>query len=186
MVIILYLLTIFAMVNLETIISNQSLLLISNTFVLFPQILENAWNWTKEGLNLLLAVGIFGSQSFVFFFIYLFELNFEKLEKGWFWFSAYVLVFIFSITILYLQKKNGARFFIPKRWRNYGLYDYSKIPETLTDQICSICICEMEKDQKLMHTQCGHTYHKDCLEQVIEKRLECPMCWSTLIPPADC
>lgn len=184
MIIFLYLLTIFAMVNLETIISNQALLLISNTFLLFPQIIENAINRSKEGLNLYLAVGIFGSQSFVFFFIYLFELNFEKLEKGWLWFTGYILVFIISIGILYLQKQRGARFFIPKRWRNIGLYDYSRIPQ-LDDNICSVCICEMT-DEKLMHTPCGHTYHWECLEKVMEIRLECPLCRSKLLPAAEC
>lgn len=102
MVIFLYFLTLIAMVNLESIISSQILLLVSNTFVLFPQIIENAIKCTWEGLNLYLAVGIVGSQSFIFFFIYLFELNFEKLEKGWDWFVLYLFVFLISIAILYL------------------------------------------------------------------------------------
>jgi len=32
----------------------------------------------------------------------MFELNFEKLEKGWIWLTAYMFIFIFSLVILYL------------------------------------------------------------------------------------
>lgn len=42
---------------------------------------------------------------------------------------------------------------------------------------CSICLIQMTKGNNLFITSCGHTFHFECIKQVLEKtNAVCPLC----------
>jgi hypothetical protein len=44
-------------------------------------------------------------------------------------------------------------------------------------EICSVCICEFEDGDELRTLQCGHVYHKECIDQWLSTlSTQCPMC----------
>lgn len=47
---------------------------------------------------------------------------------------------------------------------------------------CSICLEPLKKEELLIKLQCDHVFHKDCIDEWIEKNHKCPNCnRSTLI-----
>ena len=57
-----------------------------------------------------------------------------------------------------------------------GVSEPSEVPK-LNDEIKS-------EEMKVMITPCCHAYHKECLQDWMTKRLNCPMCRADL-PPCD-
>lgn len=169
------------MVNLETIVSNKFILLVTNTCIFIPQIFENAINRTREGLNLKLAVGIFITQAIVPLQLYVFELNFTSLVSDRIWITIYICFFLLTFMILVLQKFIGPRFFLPKSLWNIGCFDYQQPCHIDEDYLCAICITGIDQG-KHMWTPCEHLFHETCLRLVLDRNMDCPICWKRLPP----
>ena len=45
-----------------------------------------------------------------------------------------------------------------------------------SDNICSICLCEIEDGDIVGDIPCGHNFHKDCLKVWLTKSNLCPFC----------
>ena len=41
---------------------------------------------------------------------------------------------------------------------------------------CSICLCDIEKNERKSKLVCNHTYHASCITSWREKNISCPMC----------
>jgi len=53
-------------------------------------------------------------------------------------------------------------------------FQYNGSP--ISENNCSICICEWEIGQQLKKLNCSHTFHEDCLNQWLKKKKSCPLC----------
>lgn len=42
--------------------------------------------------------------------------------------------------------------------------------------MCAICWCDMDVENECHITQCGHKYHKNCLETWTRMKQNCPVC----------
>jgi hypothetical protein len=47
--------------------------------------------------------------------------------------------------------------------------------------VCSICLGEYEKNEKMGRLECGHRYHPDCIKRWLLSKNVCPMCRSTAL-----
>ena len=57
---------------------------------------------------------------------------------------------------------------------------YKHVVITTKEQsACPICLEKMEKETKNIMLQCGHTYHKPCIEQWMKQKQTCPVCRKT-------
>ena len=55
-----------------------------------------------------------------------------------------------------------------------GLY---KDVDNPTNDICSICICDMEGGDTYRKLPCGHVFHKDCIDPyLVDNSSKCPNC----------
>ena len=111
---------------------------------------------------------------------------------------ALILWMGIQVTVLVLQDIYGPRFFVPARFLPTK-YDYSRpmAPEqlsllkrqassddTLEGLDCVICMAELELDDKdYMIAPCDHVFHKICLSEWMEVKMECPTCRSVLPIP---
>ena len=42
---------------------------------------------------------------------------------------------------------------------------------------CTICLCDIDKDEDIINLKCSHTFHDECLRQYLkEYDFKCPMC----------
>lgn len=103
-----------------------------------------------------------------------------------------------QVGMLELQRKLGPRFMVPARFLP-PKYNYGRpIPKAVKDNLledggdieCVICYQAIDPSSSVMSdtshmiTPCDHVFHKTCLEQWMEQKLECPVCRATL-PPHD-
>ena len=64
------------------------------------------------------------------------------------------------------------------------------IHEKEEKQECIIClddisITSISSNTNLLKLECGHRYHKDCINTWLKKRAICPLCIKTVIPLQD-
>ena len=90
------------------------------------------------------------------------------------------------MSILYLQNKLGARFFVPK-FLLPPKYDYHHpVDEMIDDEDpnrsrkyeCVICMSDIDvtDNGSYMITPCNHIFHKECLTRWMEQRMQCAVC----------
>ena len=48
--------------------------------------------------------------------------------------------------------------------------------DEIGDNVCSICLCELEEGDLVGDIQCGHYFHKECLKEWLVKNNHCPIC----------
>ena len=53
--------------------------------------------------------------------------------------------------------------------------DNKNKPENEKD-LCTICYCEFEEDEKLVELRCKHVYHEECITKWVERNAKCPVC----------
>ena len=53
--------------------------------------------------------------------------------------------------------------------------------EIHNDRECTICLEEYEENNDLYQLQCGHYYHKECIDDWLLKHQTCPLCRLNLV-----
>ena len=48
--------------------------------------------------------------------------------------------------------------------------------DTSSEEDCPICMCPLDGDSVVKLSDCGHMYHKECLEQAVARAPKCPIC----------
>ncbi|EED94445.1 hypothetical protein THAPSDRAFT_261916, partial [Thalassiosira pseudonana CCMP1335] len=85
---------------------------------------------------------------------------------------------IIQTAVLIGQGKFGTRFMIPQRFLP-PKFDYSQVvvPDAPTLD-CVICYNEIDVNDRAgyMLAPCDHIFHRQCLEQWMEVKMECPIC----------
>jgi len=82
------------------------------------------------------------------------------------------------------QRYFGPRWFTPMICLPH-VYNYIRVVNLDEGRECAICMMEIQKAAKtedLCVTPCDHVFHKDCLTQWSEIKMECPTCRSELPP----
>ncbi len=46
------------------------------------------------------------------------------------------------------------------------------------EEICSICLCDLENTKNIFLSDCRHIYHFKCIKQWLEINNNCPLCYS--------
>lgn len=87
-----------------------------------------------------------------------------------------------QVGILLLQKRLGARWFIPWVCMPWA-YNYHRFMEIEAGSECVICMADLNPEDGLrVVTPCSHSFHQACLEQWMDVKMECPTCRAVLPP----
>ncbi len=68
----------------------------------------------------------------------------------------------------------------------FGLGEGAAVAEDARAITCAICMCDVEfpvASAQYMVTPCNHLFHKECLAQWLDQKLECPVCRHMLPSP---
>ncbi|VVA23066.1 Hypothetical predicted protein [Prunus dulcis] len=49
-----------------------------------------------------------------------------------------------------------------------------------TDSECSVCLGEFKDGEKCRQLECEHTFHGECIDQWLLKKMHCPLCRATV------
>lgn len=168
-----------------------------------PQIIYNSYAGTRNAFHPIYLYGMAISRLFIplyflgcpsNFVIYLVDKNDFKIS----YFACFVLILwtAFQVSIIILQDKYGSRFFIPRkflpeRYDYYRHYQNVRNDEEVADEEdglvneCIICYNNISLTSgEYMVTPCDHLFHKNCLNQWLDIKMECPVCRSVL-PAVD-
>lgn len=150
-----------------------------------PQIIFNVLKGCRNSIPPTYYVGIT--------YIRLFEMGINFLSPTSLFFfkkscrSSFFLAFLwstFQVIFLFLQKKFGGAFFLPKSMKNEPYDYYSKKPEPHTE--CPICLSEINTDNEVaVITPCNHAFHEACLRRWMVEQSICPMCRRSLPPISE-
>jgi hypothetical protein len=89
-----------------------------------------------------------------------------------------------QLLVVLLQNWLGGAFFLLKRLRPVGLFDYrAVVPEEGAE--CSVCLTQMEPGEDAMGTPCGHLFHRECLTRWMDMQMVCPLCRRPLPGPDE-
>lgn len=142
-----YLIALMSLLTLDIIVgSNVTLFLLCGS-TLFPQIIENAINKSRNTPSMSFAISMMVTQCFFALYIKGCPSNVMELQSDYRWTFYFVSYVGSQLLILYLQRKWGSRFFIPKFCRFWSEYNYYKsFSEDLeegnnTDGANTCCIC---------------------------------------------
>ena len=58
-------------------------------------------------------------------------------------------------------------------------------PHKNEDPSCCICLCEYEEGETLIQLNCGHVYHKSCIDSWCQNHTRCPLCNQDLEPQQE-
>lgn len=121
-----YLVALLSLLLAERIVGSPIALFLLSGSTLFPQIIENAINKSRNTPNMGFAVFLMATQCFFPLYIKGCPSNVMELHSDLNW-TCYFIAFIgLQFLLLYLQKKCGSRFFIPKICRFWNEYNYYK------------------------------------------------------------
>ncbi len=114
-------------------------------------------------------------------------------ETNYLWSIIFITFILLQVSILYLQRKFGARFFLPDKYKYWNEYNYYRNLEEsdLEEGETECCIClnglgtmdtsEPEGEGNngyrrivYMQTPCGHKFHTECLKPWMQQKLQCP------------
>lgn len=183
----------------DYIFSNSVLLIASNGLFWVPQIIENVQNRSKNVPYTFFTVAwtfwqAFMPCYFLFFKTNIFEIKYSP-TSGW----LLVGLHLSSILILYLQKKLGSQFFIPRSLRWKCEYTFLTIVEDLegeSDKDWAIWLNHLREPQGELNeprddaaavyvrTPCNHKFHPHWLRTWLNQKLEWPSC-RTQVPSLE-
>ncbi len=85
--------------------------------------------------------------------------------------------------MLLAQHYRGPRFFVPRRFRPDKYDYYRRVPMHPTDAPdCAICMMPVAGPDATgpaaarVMTPCDHVFHRECLRQWMDIKMECPVC----------
>jgi hypothetical protein len=167
----------------------------------WPQIYHNVSAGTRKPFNLLYLWGTAISRLFIpLYFIgcpnnFLHILLDQSLFEASFSSCIFLVFWVFlQASILTAQDIYGSRFFVPSyflptrydyfRYVNANTLRSSSIQDTVEQDIengnlceCVICYNGIQLiSGSYMITPCDHLFHKECLQNWLEIKLECPTC----------
>ncbi|OQR90946.1 hypothetical protein ACHHYP_05127 [Achlya hypogyna] len=164
-----------------------------------PQIVHNAHREVRNPFDLVYILGMSASRLFLPLYFYGCPKNFLsalpvyqlQVQPE----MCYVLVgwVGVQIAVLLLQQRCGPRFFVPARFlpvkynyeRRINADQMSLLRANHGDEIdCVICMVELDMDARdYMIAPCDHIFHRPCLQEWMQVKMECPTCRCSLPEP---
>ncbi|GAB1220157.1 hypothetical protein ENUP19_0047G0224 [Entamoeba nuttalli] len=158
-----------------------------------PQIYQNIITNNSQVISLRYIIITTFPRCVLVLYWFAFPYNFMNYRvDGVLVITLFSLVFL-QIFIIVIQKRYGARCFIPKFIQklcineeynyHHGWSDIAKIRGTLE---CVICMAPIENTHmetgcpEIVVTPCGHVFHTDCLASWIDYKMDCPTCRAPL------
>jgi len=155
-----------------------------------PQILTDAYQGSRSAIAPAFVVGISASRTL--FVLYLWGCP-ENVFAG----DAYpqlpgspstsfcILAASLQgaqVAIMLLQQRLGPRWFVPWRCMPWA-YNYHGGTRAEPGTECVICMVEIEPEAaRHVTAPCSHRFHRHCLEQWMDVKMECPTCRAALPP----
>jgi len=155
-----------------------------------PQILADVYQGTRSAISPVFIVGLSASRTL--FLLYLWGCP-SSVFTG----DAYpqlpgapstrfciiaVLLQGSQVVIMLLQRRWGARWFVPWRCMPWA-YSYHGATRAAPGTECVICMVEIEPEAaRHVTAPCKHRFHRRCLEQWMDVKMECPTCRAALPP----
>ena len=185
----------------DNIFRNSLLLLVVNGLVWVPQIYKNIISKGRNTPDLKFVISMTMTQCFLPLYIRACPNNIFLTKINYLWSLAFVLVILAQIAVLYLQKKFGARFFLPDKYKYWNEYNYYRNLEECDledgDTECWICLNLLSyldpdtpnSDQTsrngyrrivYMQTPCLHKFHIECLKPWMQQKIKCNKCRADL------
>eukprot|EP00930_Biecheleria_cincta_P085007 TRINITY_DN74427_c0_g1_i1.p1 TRINITY_DN74427_c0_g1~~TRINITY_DN74427_c0_g1_i1.p1 ORF type:complete len:528 (+),score=74.33 TRINITY_DN74427_c0_g1_i1:205-1584(+) len=155
-----------------------------------PQILRDAWYGCRSSLKTSFISGI--SISRLLLPLYLWGCPYSIFRGDIYprlpgapssqWCLFLLVAQATQVGVLLLQRRYGPRFFVPWVCMPWA-YNYRRFIAIDPGTECVICMVELSpEDGARVVTPCNHAFHKTCLEQWMEVKMECPTC-RTELPP---
>ena len=121
-----YLIALVSLITVDKLIANKYTLFAISGLVLIPQIVLNAINKSRNTPSMSFAVLMAVTQAFFPLYIRGCPQNILELKPDVNWATILMWIIFAQIAILFLQRKWGSRFFIPKLWRFWNEHNYYK------------------------------------------------------------
>mmetsp|Transcript_75526 Transcript_75526/g.213979 ORF Transcript_75526/g.213979 Transcript_75526/m.213979 type:complete len:510 (-) Transcript_75526:120-1649(-) len=155
-----------------------------------PQILHDAWQGSRGGLSPAFVIGMAVTRTL--FVVYLWGCPagifngdlYPVLPNAPSTSMCAAVVTLQSAQVLFIlsQRKLGARWFVPWVCMPWA-YNYNRHARLEPGTDCVICMTELDpEDARPAITPCNHQFHRACLEQWMDVKMECPTCRATLPP----
>jgi len=121
-----YLIALMSLLTLERIIGSNITLFLLCGSTLFPQIIENSINKSRNTPSMAFAISMMVTQCFFALYIKGCPSNIMELKSDYTWAFYFISYVGGQLLVLYLQRKCGSRFFIPQLCRFWSEYNYYK------------------------------------------------------------
>lgn len=177
----------------DRVILLNSLTTLLSGCVWFPQIVYNAKNGVRNTQKMRHVISVQATLSWLAFYLRMNSTGVFKLESQYTFGFFYFSIIGFQMWLLTIQKYWSPKICTPnccKAFFNRVHYTYTRSELFMSSsEECSICMQKLRsKDQtyeagKCFVTPCNHSFHKDCLLNWLQRRLECPLCRSQLPAP---
>ncbi|KAG9391585.1 zinc finger protein [Carpediemonas membranifera] len=170
----------------------QYLIVLPAMFLLYigwiPQIWHQARKNCRRAFPIYYIVLSSACRSFYLLYFFASPWNFLTFEPSYICTPIIIGIGIVTTTIVCLQQR-WPRFFIPNIWRPKA-YRYNRaIPDEVANSedglVCVICMQPVDSSHssQYMIAPCNHVFHKRCLEQWLDIKMECPSCRAPLPTP---
>ncbi|CAD8054199.1 unnamed protein product [Paramecium sonneborni] len=175
---------------------NSFYFMLTLAFALYPQVIHNVRVGQKNyKFNKLYVLGFLSSKLFFYPYVRSCPANVRNMEPDYLFAGLFLIIYLFSLFLLYIQEKYGSRCFIPK-FLLPKPFRYIKEVIVHDSMECPICLNPLnlspdEMDtkqinksllQQIMVTPCKHEFHPQCLQQWIQIQNKCPQCRRDLPP----
>jgi len=155
-----------------------------------PQILTDVYQGSRSAIAPAFVVGMSASRTLFLLYLWGYPRNifsgdaYPRLpgSPSTSFCIVAVLLQVSQVAIMLLQRKWGARWFVPWRCMPWA-YSYHGATTAEPGTECVICMVELEPEAaRHVTAPCKHRFHRRCLEQWMDVKMECPTCRAPLPP----
>jgi len=155
-----------------------------------PQILHDAWQGSRSAICPGFLGGISLSRTLLPLYLWgcprgVFSGDLYPKLPGSPNVTFCLLVVVFQaaqVAVMAMQQRVGPRWFVPWLCMPWA-YNYHRGARIERGTDCVICMSEIDpEDAQRVLTPCSHKFHRVCLEQWMDVKMECPTC-RTILPP---
>lgn len=155
-----------------------------------PQIFQDAWQGSRSAVHPVFVAGISVTRALLVLYLW-------GCPQGIFSGDLYphlpgspslrlcgavILLQAVQVGVMFLQRVLGPRWFVPRICMPQA-YNYFRNVELDSGSECVICMSEIDpEDGWRVVTPCNHKFHRSCLTQWMDVKMECPTCRMALPP----
>jgi len=155
-----------------------------------PQILHDAWQGSRSAIRPAFFFGISATRTLLILYLWgcphgVFNGDLYPRLPGSpssLFCASVILLQAAQMAVMVLQCRLGPRWFVPWACMPWA-YNYHRGMRIEAGTDCVICMSEIDaEDAQRVVTPCSHNFHRACLEQWMDVKMECPTCRKELPP----